>query len=115
MIPQSTISFFSSLTIQWTNVTVAQQFEHPNGGEFTFQVNLVLDLSILVVYMCSFLNAYCTKWQYLRDIMSCVHKSPMTNLSFLNASMTSCRYCHYVQHAPKKLHICIALASVLAQ
>ena len=32
-------------------MTVAQQFEHPNGGEFTFQVNLGLDLTILVVYM----------------------------------------------------------------
>jgi hypothetical protein len=26
------------LTIQWTNVTVAEPFEHPNGGAFTFQV-----------------------------------------------------------------------------
>jgi hypothetical protein len=27
-----------ALTIQWTNVTVAEPFEHPLGGNFTFQV-----------------------------------------------------------------------------
>ena len=31
-------NFDNSFTIQWTNVTVAQPFEHPMGGKFTFQV-----------------------------------------------------------------------------
>ena len=30
--------FDDSITIQWTNVTVAEPFEHPLGGKFTFQV-----------------------------------------------------------------------------
>ena len=35
-------NFDNSFTIQWTNVTVAQPFEHPMGGKFTFQVSLYL-------------------------------------------------------------------------
>ena len=34
-----TRALISRLTIQWSNVTVAEPFEHPNGGEFTFQVS----------------------------------------------------------------------------
>ena len=30
--------FENSLTVQWTNVSVAEPFEHPMGGKFTFQV-----------------------------------------------------------------------------
>ena len=30
--------FDNSLTVQWTNVSVAEPFEHPMGGKFTFQV-----------------------------------------------------------------------------
>ena len=40
---QSTINYVlteTALTIQWTNVTVAEPYEHPNGGRFTFQVKL---------------------------------------------------------------------------
>ena len=41
---QSTINYVlteTALTIQWTNVTVAEPYEHPNGGRFTFQVKLL--------------------------------------------------------------------------
>lgn len=30
--------FGNTLTIEWKNVTVAEPFEHPMGGKFTFQV-----------------------------------------------------------------------------
>ena len=30
--------FGNSLTVQWTNVSVAEPYEHPLGGNFTFQV-----------------------------------------------------------------------------
>lgn len=33
--------FGNSLTVQWTNVSVAEPFEHPMGGKFTFQVRTV--------------------------------------------------------------------------
>ena len=31
--------FDNILTVQWTNVSVAEPFEHPMGGKFTFQVS----------------------------------------------------------------------------
>ncbi len=30
--------FGNTLTIEWRNVTVAEPYEHPLGGKFTFQV-----------------------------------------------------------------------------
>lgn len=38
---QSTVDYLAypdKLTIQWTNVTVAEPYEHPSGGNFTIQV-----------------------------------------------------------------------------
>lgn len=51
---QSTINYVlteTALTIQWTNVTVAEPYEHPNGGRFTFQVSLYPDGRICFVYV----------------------------------------------------------------
>lgn len=43
--------FDNSLTVQWTNVSVAEPFEHPMGGKFTFQVTLHADGTIVFVYV----------------------------------------------------------------
>jgi len=40
-----------SLTVQWTNVSVAEPFEHPMGGNFTFQVTLHANGDIVFVYI----------------------------------------------------------------
>ena len=40
-----------SLTVQWTNVSVAEPFEHPMGGNFTFQVTLHANGDIVFVYV----------------------------------------------------------------
>jgi len=39
------------LTIQWTNVSVAEPFEHPSGGNFTFQTTLHANGDIVFVYI----------------------------------------------------------------
>jgi len=43
--------FDNILTVQWTNVSVAEPFEHPMGGKFTFQVTLHADGTIVFVYV----------------------------------------------------------------
>ena len=50
----STINYRSradSLTIQWTNITVAEPYKHPRGGTFTFQVTLFENGDIAFVYV----------------------------------------------------------------
>ena len=50
----STIKYLSTadqLTIQWTNVTVAKPYAHPQGGNFTFQVTLYKNGDITFVYV----------------------------------------------------------------
>lgn len=39
-----------ALTIEWTNVSVAEPYKHPRGGNFTFQTTLRKDGSIVFVY-----------------------------------------------------------------
>lgn len=43
--------FDNILTVQWTNVSVAEPFEHPMGGRFTFQLTLHADGTIVFVYV----------------------------------------------------------------
>lgn len=45
------LSSSESLTIQWTNITVAEPFQHPLGGRFTFQVTLFNSGDIVFVYV----------------------------------------------------------------
>ncbi|XP_059099133.1 plexin domain-containing protein 1-like [Tigriopus californicus] len=40
-----------SLTIQWTNVTIAKPYAHPHGGNFTFQITLHKNGNINFVYI----------------------------------------------------------------
>ena len=39
-----------ALTIEWTNVSVAEPYKHPRGGNFTFQTTLKKDGTIVFVY-----------------------------------------------------------------
>jgi len=43
-------NYDNTFTIEWTNVTVAQPFEHPMGGKFTFQLTLQATGDIIFVY-----------------------------------------------------------------
>ena len=50
----STISVLNlpdRLTIEWSNVSVSQEAEHPSGGSFTFQVTLRPNGDIVFVYI----------------------------------------------------------------
>lgn len=51
---ESTVDYLAypdKLTIQWTNVTVAEPYEHPSGGNFTIQVTLFENGDIVFVYV----------------------------------------------------------------
>merc|ERR1712141_28152 len=43
--------FGNTFTIQWTNVSVAEPYEHPLGGKFTFQATLHANGDIVFVYV----------------------------------------------------------------
>jgi len=50
----ATVDYLSEpdrLTVQWTNVSVAEPFRHPSGGVFTFQVTVHESGEIVFVYL----------------------------------------------------------------
>lgn len=47
----SYLSLPDKLTIQWSNVSVADPYKHPMGGNFTFQVTLYENGDIIFVYL----------------------------------------------------------------
>ena len=75
----STINYIltdNSLTIQWTNITVAEPFEHPSGGRFTFQVMTIINANVIHICPLNIIHIYQDLYVFTVNLLLLITGNP---------------------------------------